>query len=165
MNYLLLTNKYHQSGFVLLFAVIVATIIMLIGFGIFSISYRESQISGTSEHAMRALYAADSGVECALYFQTAGYYATGTSLAGCDKTNNITLGTLLAVPDTTSFMATFTDNPESCASVTVTLVSRIIVGVTTTQTQIISEGYSHCSRGVPLVTHPSFTKRVLEVTY
>ena len=62
------TKKTHR-GFTLLYAVLVSSIVLAIGLGIFNIVYREIKLSALTRDSTTALYAADAGLECALYFE------------------------------------------------------------------------------------------------
>lgn len=57
----------NNQGFVILFAVLVSSIILLIGMGMFRISIKETVLSSTARESTMAFFAADSGMECALY--------------------------------------------------------------------------------------------------
>ncbi len=77
--------KKNNRGFALLFAVFTASILMLIGVSIFSVSLRELAISQSSKDSQLAFYAADSARECALYWdikQAAFPYCLGD---GCES--------------------------------------------------------------------------------
>lgn len=58
----------HKKGITLLIAVLVASIALAIGLGIFDIFFRELRISRGLLPSFVAFYAADAGVECALYY-------------------------------------------------------------------------------------------------
>ncbi len=49
-------------------AVLVGTMLMATGLGVSTIFYRELRISGLQFPSLAAFYAADSGIECALYY-------------------------------------------------------------------------------------------------
>lgn len=70
-----------NRGFVMLFAVLLSSILLAIGLGIFSITYKELLLSSSDRESQVAFYAADSGGECALYWDAIhpGY---GTSIFG-----------------------------------------------------------------------------------
>lgn len=77
----------------MLLAVFISSIALAMSLGIFIIIFGELGISGTAKESFVALYAADSGVECALYwdikqqaFSTST--ATGINCAG----NAVTVG-------------------------------------------------------------------------
>lgn len=52
----------------MLLAVLISSIAISIGLGIFAIIFGELGISGSAKESLVALYAADSGIECALYW-------------------------------------------------------------------------------------------------
>lgn len=58
----------RKSGFVLLFSVLVSGIVLAVGLGIISITLKELLLSNTGKDSQYAFYAADSGLECALYW-------------------------------------------------------------------------------------------------
>jgi Tfp pilus assembly protein PilX len=55
------------SGFTVLFAVIVSSLILALGLGIVAITMKEVKLSGAGRDSQLAFYAADSGSECAIY--------------------------------------------------------------------------------------------------
>ena len=57
-----------KQGVTLLLAIFISALALSIGIGIFAIIFGELGISGTSKESLEALYAADSGVECALFW-------------------------------------------------------------------------------------------------
>ena len=61
----------NDQGFTLLFAALTASLLLAISLAIISISIRESQLSGVAKESQFAFYAADAGVECALYWDFA----------------------------------------------------------------------------------------------
>ena len=64
----MMKKKLQQNkGFVLLFAIILCTIIIAITIGITNITYKELHFTANAQDANDAFYAADAGVECALY--------------------------------------------------------------------------------------------------
>ncbi len=67
MKYIFKKIKNIRSGFVLLYAVVIASIILSIAIGMASIALRETQLSISGKDANDAFFAADTGVECALY--------------------------------------------------------------------------------------------------
>lgn len=61
-----------HKGFTLLFAVLVSSVLLAIGFGIFNIVYRELQLSSLTRDSDMAIFAADAGIECGLYWEFKG---------------------------------------------------------------------------------------------
>src|SRR3989338_5938373 len=59
-------GSFH-SGFVLLFAVTLSAILLAIGLGVANIALKEVKFGTNARDANNAFFAADIGVECALY--------------------------------------------------------------------------------------------------
>lgn len=57
-----------MKGITLLLAVLISSVALSVGAGIFALLFNELEISGTARDAMIAYYAADAGMECALYW-------------------------------------------------------------------------------------------------
>lgn len=57
-----------NRGYTLLFAVLVASVVLAIGISILNISKKEFLLSASARESTSAFYAADSGLECAVYF-------------------------------------------------------------------------------------------------
>ncbi len=55
-------------GFTLLLSLIVVSAVLSVGLGVFDIVYRELILSGIGRESQKAFYAADTGIECALYW-------------------------------------------------------------------------------------------------
>ncbi len=71
-----------NRGFTLFMAIIVAGTVLLIAAGVTSLATRQSLISSTGRESQYAFYAADTGLECALYWDVknpSGYSAFSTS--------------------------------------------------------------------------------------
>ncbi len=60
-------NNSSQKGFVVLFTVLIASVILLMGLGIANTASKEMLLSIQSRDAAKAFFAADTGMECALY--------------------------------------------------------------------------------------------------
>ena len=68
------SKKYLAKGFTLIFAVLVGSLIVAIGVAISNIALKELAISAISRESQIAFYAADSGAECAIYWDVQGPY-------------------------------------------------------------------------------------------
>ncbi len=149
-------NTTHQSGFVLLFSLVVSAIIFLVGAGIFSLSFKELLVSSISKESQKSIFAADSGVECALYADTAngGFNQDLTSISCLDQ-QNIILNTTSAGVYT--FNIGFENN--TCSSVHVSTDDP-----SSGQTTVIAQGYNKCSGDTP-VQYQGLTERVYKVTF
>lgn len=61
-------NKKNKKGFALLFVVVLSSIILSVALGIADVSFKEVLFSTSTKASNEAFYAADTGVECALYW-------------------------------------------------------------------------------------------------
>ncbi len=58
----------RNKGFTLLLALVVTGIVLTVGLGVFDIIIREIALSAMGRESQKAFYVADTGVECALYW-------------------------------------------------------------------------------------------------
>ncbi len=79
--------KKNQEGFVALFTVLITTVVLAMAIGIASLSLKEIVLSSTASDGNKAFYAADSGIECALYWERANQIPT--SLFSGMRCNNL----------------------------------------------------------------------------
>lgn len=63
-----MTRQSRKRGFTILFAVLIGSILLAVGLAIFDITVRELRLSSIARESQIAIYAADSGAECALYW-------------------------------------------------------------------------------------------------
>ncbi|MDP3725838.1 MAG: hypothetical protein Q8R36_01430 [bacterium] len=70
--------KFSEGGYLLLFAVVLASIVLAIGLGIFNIINKGLVLASSGRASQVAFYAADTGAECALYWDRkhSGFSAT-----------------------------------------------------------------------------------------
>jgi Tfp pilus assembly protein PilX len=89
MNKVLKNNIKHNKGFTLLVAVLVSSVLLSISLAIFNITIKELLLSSSGRDSQFAFYAADSGTECALYWdQKGGGFSTSTAgTINCNGTN------------------------------------------------------------------------------
>lgn len=131
-----------DKGFTIFIAIIVASTLLLIVAGVTSLAVRQSLISSTGRESQYAFYAADSGMECALYWDVKNFrdgtsaFATSTGVPiFCNNSGDLNVG---GNPQSTF---TFTLSPDSsCATVT---VSKFYQG-SNLVTSIESRGYNTC---------------------
>ncbi len=152
-------TRKTTTGFTVLFAVIVSSLILALGLGIVAITMKEVKLSGTGRDSELAFYAADSGLECAQYFDLVkSAFATSSESTGmlnpikCNN-HNVTV-TELSEWDTVSAISTFpmymeyTGDVQSetkpCAKVTVSKTIIVDGGVSKQHTVIDSRGYNTC---------------------
>ncbi len=73
-----------KKGFLLVISIMIAAVVLTVGLGAAGITYKEIIISSFSKESQKAFYAADSGIECALYWDlrwngNQSAFATSTS--------------------------------------------------------------------------------------
>ena len=135
------TNK----GFTLFIAIIVMGTLLLVAVGLVSLAVRQALISASGRESQHAFYAADSGIECALYWDVqnpSGTSAFATSTSSGINCNNQIM-TVGGAPLST-FTFNFSPDPY-CAVITVTKAYVGSVLVTT----IESKGYNTCDSSNP----------------
>lgn len=151
-----------KKGFTVLYAVLVSSLILSLGMGIVAITLKEVQLSGSGRDSQFAFYAADSGAECAFYWDLKGnYFATSTVPAELNpsdmKCNEQTLTSnswsdTVGNGDPTSATSTFHmymvtkpggtgDSSQSCAIVN---VNKYLNSADKIITVIDSRGYNTC---------------------
>lgn len=85
----------QQKGFALLFAVLLAALLLAVGLSIFNLSLKEVQISGAGRESQMAFYAADAGIECAIYWDAQivnGQTMFSSSTVGFQPQNSVECG-------------------------------------------------------------------------
>lgn len=137
-----------NRGFTLFIAIIVTGTLLLIATGIINLAVKQSFISSTARESQMAFYAADTGMECALFWdvknpsgQSAFATTTGSTIFCNQDGNNpgnqwVVGGSAVSIINRINFL------PDTyCAIVTVTKS-----GNTTT---IESKGYNTCDPANP----------------
>jgi len=61
-------GKNKKAGFTLLLSLLITSIALSVGLGVFDIILREIMLSGSGMESQKAFYAADTGEECSLYW-------------------------------------------------------------------------------------------------
>ena len=73
---------HSPRGFTLLIAVILTSVLLSVGLALLDISYKQVVLSSTARQSQYAFYAADSAIECALYWdQKVNTFAYGIGTA------------------------------------------------------------------------------------
>jgi hypothetical protein len=162
--------KSKQSGFVILFAMIISTIILILGSGIFSIAYKEALLQTGGTDTLNALYAADAGMDCAFYLDSAVLPAVYDCNAGTATATGV--GSIFSAinanpptagnPVSVDFRLKYPN--KTCSHIT---VSRILKPLPAPhiETKIYSQGYNVCDGTAPEINNPNLVERVLEATY
>lgn len=147
-------------GFTLLIAVLVSGILLALGLAIFNIASKELTLSSSGRESQFAFYAADSGIECALYWDYRENAFSTTSpkqpvCAGIDVTNYAIAFDSGTGAYTTSFSVPLGGGTVSpCTDVTVIRTHY------PTKTTVVSAGYNTC-----VTTNPRRIERAIQVQY
>lgn len=149
-----------NKGFVALFTVLIATVVLSMAVGISNIALKQIVLTASASDANKSFYAADTGIECALYHdmtsQVFDPILTNTETITCGM-NNITIqnqgqGNFL------EFSLPVGENQENCAYIKVNKTAEI-----SPYTAVIT------SRGVNVPCDnsdlPRKVERAIEVTY
>ncbi|MBI3632676.1 MAG: hypothetical protein HY226_00110 [Candidatus Vogelbacteria bacterium] len=67
-------TKKHNTGFVLLFALLISSILLATGLGISRLMVRQISLASLSRESQVAFFAADSGMECAVHWRIFGKF-------------------------------------------------------------------------------------------
>ena len=130
--------KGFRSGFVILFAVTISSIILAIAHGDANIALKEVKFSTDARETNNAFFAADTGVECALFNDK----STSTSFLSIGSSGTVQcLGGNIALkgsfPAWDFIVPGLGSTGQSCAKVSVTKI-----GSSPTVTTIVSKGYN-----------------------
>ncbi|QQG38228.1 MAG: hypothetical protein HYS26_01585 [Candidatus Kaiserbacteria bacterium] len=100
-------SAQRQRGFTLLLAALVASVVLALGAAIFKLAQKEITLSSIGRDSQYAFYAADTGAECALFWDLRyGYFATSSPpgvTPECDAQAIIASGRLATFPYTMTF--------------------------------------------------------------
>ena len=157
-----------QKGFTLLVAVMITSLLLVVSFVVANVALKQLLISQSSEESQYAFYNAESGVECALYWDFAGgasqFDLDAAGAVNCNGqtvwTGSQTVASPASVPSLVGGGGA--GNPTSIFSINLTR-GCVIVRVTKDtdgDTTIDSRGYNICSG-----SSPRRLERAVELTY
>ncbi|MFM7088299.1 MAG: pilus assembly PilX N-terminal domain-containing protein, partial [Candidatus Paceibacterota bacterium] len=170
MLYFFRQKNKRKEGFVMLFAVVLTSIIMAIALGLAEMSLRAVSFSSTGPQSNEAFFAADTGAECALYYDLRGTKSFfGVDPASIDSLVAVATpncaGTALDLYQGTDigpwifYLPNLGASRKSCARVTVTK------STSSDTTSIVSEGYNIGEGTDCASTSTRRVERRLEVNY
>ncbi len=169
------TTCIKQSGFVALFAVLISSIVLTIAFGLVTIALKEILLSAAGRESQFGFYAADSGIECALYLDNMGKFSTSTEPTSVMRCNdqNIVAGDPFGDIDFPAIDFTSMNLPGTPTSTTLfwfgvgssaeKKCAKVIVSKDNSFTKIESFGYNICP--YPTASDPRIIERAIRVTY
>lgn len=141
-----------QGGFTLLLSLLVISIILSVGFGVFDIMTKELKLSGIGRESQISFYAADAGIECAYFWdikhpdENESYFLKNGKISCADFTD-INIGvTNTGNEYNSSFQFDMGDSGsknQKCAKVKVTKTMETIDSDKITKTTIESRGYNY----------------------
>lgn len=174
-------RNQNKKGIALFIAIIIVSAITLITFAIADIAFKEQILTYSGKDSKIAFYAADAGLECALYHDVKkeGFYFAKnhlTSQSGSIVCNEAGLAgdPILPIFDLEVQSATTTfsfnidwsgsqNNGKSCAIVK---VSKTLIGAgPDIHTRIESRGYNNTCTGISVDVGARNLERALEVSY
>ena len=157
-------TKGFRSGFALLFAVTLSAIVLSIALGVANVALKEVKFGTSAKATSEAFYAADTGIECALFndkSETPGFF---------DGANKIfCLNDYLPLDNPSSpwgfILTSLGEEGRSCAKVVVTKYLDPVDGITP-RTTINSKGYD-VGTGYPSSCDPvsNSVEREVETNY
>lgn len=165
-------QSHDKKGFVILIAVLVASLLISLGAFIANIAVKELTLSTSGRDSSLAFYAADAAIECALYQDLhVQQYATSSSATGpattlCNSTSTpVTVnGTLSnASRGVSQFSISFpqaTGNDPNFSPFATVRITKNDIGGPGDETIIESRGYNVMSTSTS-----NRVERALEVTY
>ena len=154
--------KADNRGFTLLLAALVASITLALGASIFAIAKKEVTLSSVGRDSQYAFYAADTGAECALYWDARHQsFPTSTPSTVNIRCDNEAITTSVASLGNT-VESTFQFEPNDyCARVSVTKINDAVTG--TFVTVVHADGFS--TRCNTIATSPRTLQRSVELHY
>jgi len=153
MNRTIINKARNRRGFTVLLAVLVASLLLLLGASTFGIVSKEIVLSSTGRDSQFAFYAADAGAECALFWDFRhNAFEEGISIS-C---NGVSLG-VIPFEGTGQEMNFEYETGNFCTKVTVIKNSSV------PRTTIQSRGYNTACESIS--TNPRALERAVELTY
>ena len=134
--------KNSQKGFTLLLAALIASIVLALGASIFTIAQKSVILSSLGRDSQFAFYAADTGSECALFWDLRfGYFATTAPVSVVNPDPRCGGTTLVASGRSVTYPYTMTFQFEPNGFCSIVTVSKAQSGSTVT-TVIHADGYN-----------------------
>lgn len=149
-----MTHPNKQKGFTLFIAIVITATLLLVSTGIATIALKEAFLTSSARESQHAFYAADTGIECALFWDLRN--TTGESAFERDEEDLINCnGQVFSVGGASVSTFSLTLDPDPyCSIVTVTKSN------SAPKTVIQSLGYNTCDPG-----NPRRVERAVRVSY
>ena len=143
-----------NRGFTLLYAVLISSLLLSIGLAIFNITLKEFLLSSAARDSQFAFYAADTGIECAIFWDIQGNAFDPSTASDIECAGQSIAGVGGVGFDTPSIFSIDLAPLPYCATVSVTKEE------SPRRTIIESKGYNTCDTG-----NPRRVERAIRATY
>jgi hypothetical protein len=150
-----------NRGFTLFIAIVIMGTLLLISAGMVSLAVRQALISASGRESQAAFYAADTGIECALYWDVqnpsgvSGFATTSTSQINCNNQIKTVGGSAVVVGGFAVSTFTFNFDPDPPC-----VIVSVFKAMNSSATRIESKGYNTCDP-----TNPRRVERALRASY
>jgi len=156
----------NKKGFVILYTVLIASIILAIAIGVASVSYNEIVLSQEAREGNISFFAADTGAECALYWDGQGIVDPANSSFLCDGSSYSDQSVSQSDPSVVAYLFNLNNN-TNCTAITINKnfqsTDPLSPCSTNTCTRIEAKGYN-----VPcgdITSSKRVVERAIRVTY
>ena len=160
-------SQSSTTGFVLLFAVTLSSILLAIALGVSNVAFRELRFSTNARDTNDAFFSADTGIECALFYDKGvdQYDAFGGTLSSINCAGNSNIVNQSSSGSITNYyfkILNLGSSEQSCTIVRVTKDSSSPPDVLTT---IVSKGYNLGSASSCPSSSANLVEREIKVDY
>ena len=158
-----------QGGFTIFLAVLISSLALAVGVAIYDLTIRELDLTIASRESQYAVYAADTGTECALYWYYKNFGNTITAFATSSTSALPASGTLVCnnqdimaasgplnlgwgvAPATTPTAATTTTwfSMGGPSGAIANPCVEVVVAINGPKTKIVSNGFNNCINNAP----------------
>jgi hypothetical protein len=161
-------TKKNENGFVVLYAIIVASLVAMLGAGLFSVALRQSSLSRTASESIEVFYIADSGIECIL---DAHLESQDNGLGGIveeitDPGYTVTeceFGDIEFTEESTDvYTGSFEYSNEKCGAI---LILDNVYSDPNYYLQIVSRGFNECNGDEPIDENPLLIERRMRASF
>lgn len=152
----------NQRGFTLLLAALVASIVLALGTSIFQLAQKELTLSSIGRDSQFAFYAADTGAECALYWDVRYQSFPTSTPRTVDLTCDNQAKTTTVTTDGGDIVSSFQFAPNGyCVNVSVRKSTD--AGTGSVASTVHADGFSTTCEAV--ATSPRALQRSVELKY
>ncbi len=153
-------KQKNNSGFAMLFTVLIISLILSISLGISNITLKQTILSSLAKDSQVAFYKADAAIECGMYYDTNDTFPVGTDISSATSkiscgNSEFSLDYTVSYNDYFVFKEGVASQAEPCA----TVVFDKVTNVATSESIVKGIGYSVCGES------PRQVQRALQVTY